>query len=1015
MAQGITSSASFLVGDKVQDPHGERGVVVQVSGDHCMVSFPTGDRWCQTSDLRKQGPDLRERLLSHDFSVSEEYSLALQALYLRHAYKYDPLSGLSNARVEPMAHQIYVAHRVVTKLWPRMILADEVGLGKTIEAGLVIKELRARGVADRVLVVCPANLTEQWRSELAKKFNEEFEVFDGTAVKQYSKGRRNPWQERDSIVCSLQFAVRNQADILKAHWDLVVFDEAHRVRRRMQGRKWQSTKAYALADELKESTGGLLLLTATPMQLDTSELFSLIELVEPGLYPSLVEYEARYWLLPALNETMKLLQRWESMTEAERSRRTEECASTLADLGVPIPQKARLLDDSSFRDKLMDELVRRHPMADVMVRNRRSEIKDLKLAKREASKLLVEPSADEIAAYEHVSDYIRTQYNLAQREKQTAIGFLMVTYQKMLCSSTAAVKASFARRVEKLKKALADSAPVPRSRAVPFSEEEARESEEPSSVIEQLELLHTAGEADRARHEIAALESLITELASIEDSKARELVKAIRAILAENPEEKVLVFTQFIETQMYLVEALRSRGITVSAFNGSMQPEEKEKAVRDFRDRCSVMVSTEAGGEGRNLQFCHYLINYDLPWNPMRVEQRIGRIDRIGQKSKRVHIVNLALADTIEERVLQVLERRIRLFEQSVGSLDPILGDLEQRIEDIVMKGGDETDFEDLGRSLEERVKEALENEKRLSDFVMDRASLRLDKVHELLGRSSLARQTDLRTYLEAAIDFYGGRISPHPEGGMVITFSDGLRRKLGLKSAQFRGFFRDQTSDQSDDYDFFGFGHPAVDALVDLPVSSGATVGQRSLPAEDLPRGLYLEVFWELLGQGHRQSAVMIRHLCNESGVVASEPVYHLPPLGGPADAPLPSWVERALIESHQKALEVDYAEERRRFEEEHESLRTEALRRENRIYDYRRRRLEGEIEEHRRWIAEKEVGGSENDRRVLPARKGLLEKAVERLRDLDHEHEEEIRRIESIKPSVQARMLAVGLVMLR
>jgi superfamily II DNA or RNA helicase len=955
--------------------------------------------------------------LGKQLAVSEEYALCLQALYLLHAYRYDPLSGLSNARIDPMLHQIYVAHRVVSKLSPRMILADEVGLGKTIEAGLVIKELRARGVADRTLVICPANLTEQWRSELATKFNEEFEVFDSTAIKQYSKARRNPWTQRDSIICSLPFAVRNAQRILEADWDLVVFDEAHRVRRRRQGRKWHATKAYDLADELKEKVGGVLLLTATPLQLDVSELFSLIELVEPGLYPDFENYDMRRWMLPKLNEVMKLLQGWGSLTTSEQEQHASKIITILQEVQIPISVTLARLNDSSFREQLMDELVRKHPLAEVMVRNRRSEIRSGPSWKRVARKVLVEPTQEELDVYNDVSRYILYQYNQAQEEKQRAVGFLMVAYQKMLCSSAAAVQDSFRRRLKKL---LAQSPqqkkPGDSARTSSVDLEEAREAEELSSVIEQLEPLFGAWDkSERLSAEIRALRNLIARLDAIQDSKAAKLVEIVKKTLEENPDEKILVFTQFIETQRYIANLLHEAGIRVSTFNGRMKPEDKERAVHEFRERCNVMVSTEAGGEGRNLQFCHIVLNYDLPWNPMRIEQRIGRVDRIGQKSPTVDIINLATARTIEQRVLEVLERRIRLFEESVGSLDPILGDVEQRIEDLVMRGADEAAFDELGTDLEKQVREALEKERALADFVMDRASLRLDRVNELLGRNPSARRTDLQTYFENAIEFYGGRMSQHPQGGLLISLTEPFARKLKLRNAQYRGVFNPDDSSITESYDFFGFGHPLVDALVSHPIDSKAVCGMRALPAEDLPKGTYVETFWELQSHGLRKSGTLIRHVCDSNGVLLSEPLRCLPPLGAYADVPMPEWVSEAIDASNRHVLDSDYEKEMASLKVEHASLQEEALRREERIFKYRKARLESKIKAQREWIQEKEATGTEKDLKVLPARKGLLEKEIARLEELQRTHADEVARIRSLRPNLQAQLVAVGLVVLR
>jgi hypothetical protein len=283
--------AGLLAGERVRRAAtGEDGVVLS-AGDGVLVqvAFSSGTVWIHREELEKLPEGPAERLAAAELGQLEPYGLRLQSLYLRHAYRYDPLTGLSSARIEPQLHQVFVAHRVTQKLQPRMILADEVGLGKTIEAGLIIKELRARELLRRVLIIVPASLQLQWQSELKSKFNEDFEILDGAALQYLGRGKANPWMTRQNVICSLPFASspKHAEQIIEAEWDLVIFDEAHRVRRSLQGAaKTKTTQAYRLADELKELVNGLLLLTATPMQVHPFELYSLIELVEPGLFPS---------------------------------------------------------------------------------------------------------------------------------------------------------------------------------------------------------------------------------------------------------------------------------------------------------------------------------------------------------------------------------------------------------------------------------------------------------------------------------------------------------------------------------------------------------------------------------------------------------------------------------------------------------------------------------------------------------------------------------------------------------
>src|SRR5260221_3474305 len=338
----------MLAGERVRrGATGEDGVVLSAGdGTLLQVAFPSGTVWIHPDEVEKLPEGPAERLAAGEVGHLEPYGLRLQSLYLKHAYRYDPLTGLSSARIEPQLHQVFVARRVTQKLQPRMILADEVGLGKTIEAGLIIKEVRARELVSRVLIIVPASLQLQWQSELRSKFNEEFEVLDGAAMQYLGRGGANPWMARQNIICSLPFATtpRRAEQIIEAEWDLVIFDEAHRIRRSLQGAsKPRATLAYRLADELKELVNGLLVLSATPMQVHPFELYSLIELVEPGLFPTFRVYDSRRGFLPRLNALMKALVGWNALSDADQAAAAEASAELLGDLGIPVARAVSLL------------------------------------------------------------------------------------------------------------------------------------------------------------------------------------------------------------------------------------------------------------------------------------------------------------------------------------------------------------------------------------------------------------------------------------------------------------------------------------------------------------------------------------------------------------------------------------------------------------------------------------------------------------------------------------------------
>lgn len=982
----------------------ETGVVIEVLDDLLKVIFPSGSTLVSVDDVEPAAPETVSALAAGKLGELAGFKLRLRALFLRHAYRYDEMSGLSSARIEPALHQIYIAHRVTQKLQPRMILADEVGLGKTIEAGLIIKELKARSLLNRILIVCPASLQIQWQQELQSKFNEAFEIMDGAAVQYFGKNNANPWLQRDEVITSLNL-VSNQKHIdrvLEADWDLVIFDEAHKVRRwRQSPTNVKVTNAYRLADDLKEIVSGLLLLTATPMQLHPFELFSLVELVEPGLFNGYEAFEAKGKQLPRLNDLMLALRAWPTLSTDDRAAVLLRHKKLISALGKATRPEA--LDDKEFREGLMDVVSNEHPLAGVMVRNRKSEV--LKTAiKRNAKRVMVDLSPEEEANYADISSYIRDVYNASQVRKKMVTGFLMVSYQKMLTSSSHAIRKSLQGRLAGLRK---NSEDVKLSQAELADRREAAELDLAIADLQGME-----GDPAALAWEIEVLEGLIERLGRTRDSKAVYLVDAIiDPIFQERPDEKVLIFTQFIETQLYLEFVLKRRGLNVAIFNGRLNLDEKEEAVRRFKGDVQVLISTESGGEGRNFQFCHLMVNYDLPWNPMKVEQRIGRLDRIGQK-RQVFIYNLACRNTLEERVLSVLETRIGLFEESVGALDPILGEVESEIERIAMDDVARFDeqFTTYEATLDERVREAREKEVAWADFALDRASFRRDDAEVLLSRAPLARWTDLKDFAADALSYLGGFLSDHSEGGDSVSLSPKLGATLGMKISAVRGTFDPSVARDREDLSFFAVGHPLVDGLLDLvgvPEAPTTTVFQSSVV-----KAPQLQIFYEVASDGIRGKGKLLVHKVGENLEVRSEVLDALPALGTPVydRRPLPEWVVEALRQSG-IVFEKEFRMEREESQTIEQEQNAQELQRAARIFDYRRLRLERIIEEQGAWIERVEAAGSGRERKILPARKGKLRKDSKRLESLEDEHSVLVQAIRNKKSTTRGGAIAAAL----
>ncbi|MYB46070.1 MAG: hypothetical protein F4X74_14205 [Acidimicrobiia bacterium] len=960
------------------------------------MAFPTGPEYLDVSAIETLPPDPEAALLNGDLGHTELYGLRIQALYLQHAYRHDDLAGLSNARIEPAFHQVMVALQVLSKSRPRMILADEVGLGKTIEAGLILKELRARQIVDRVLIVVPASLQWQWQQELRSKFNEPFEVLDSALLKSLSRRGENPWLRHDNVITSLSLARREaHAElIVEAGWDLVVFDEAHRVRRSLHGKRVSATLGYQLADELKEAVDGMLLLTATPMQLHPYELYSLIELVEPGICDSFEQYEQNKHQLPLLAQHARDVQQWEVLGQGQKNLLTDFFRSHGIDLYR-----------TEGRRSAMELLDRKHPFARTMIRNRKVDVGGF--TKRDPQIIFVQLDDDELELYQDISNYLRHQYNIAQASKQRAIGFLMVTYQKMLASSSNAVRTALKRRIMRLSEKLGTNEELidtTDNNLVPGDPRELSTAVE----VNDYKLLH----ADHAglREEIAVLQGLVGRLGTMRDTKAKTLVHTMLKEIP--PEEKVIVFTQFLETQSFLQQTLRHHGYEVEVFNGRMNQQQKDEAVIRFRRQSQVLIATEAGGEGRNFQFAHVMVNYDLPWNPMKVEQRIGRLDRMGQK-KDVVIYNLACAGTIEERILDVLHKRIRLFEESVGALDPILGTVEDDIRSLAFDEVSATSGQsrDVEAELEQRVHQArmLENEKQ--HLALDPATFRRDQANSLVDERIMAGPSDLQSYMERTLRYFGGRLTHHPDGGVGIYLSQDLQRQLGARAGSYRGVFDYREALEREDLEFLAFGQKLVDSIVDLPITIRPAVAcHRQL--SNVRGGPYLEVFYAVEADGPVRSGEFVHHLVSEDMNVSERLVTEMPVIGEPLRGrTVPDWVLEAMEASNIKLSERQ-RDMKARVDSHHRAWLEEEIDRARRIYRDRDRRLRQRIADSEARVQKWTASDDPREKRILPAVRGKLKADQQRLSRVEEDRDSRIRQLQSKRSSVSVRVLASAVV---
>lgn len=927
------------------------------------------------------------------FESPSRLSLGLRALHFREALAGDGMMCIHTSRVELMGHQVAIAHRAVQEHNPRYLLADEVGLGKTMEAGLILKEMKARGLADRVLVVAPSTLVPQWVSEMGSKFNEDFEVHDSAKVRELRSARPgdNPWSAGGNVITSLQYARKDgvRGEVADAHWDIVIFDEAHHLRRKLDGREVRMTKAFRLAEKLRDRCGAMLLLTATPLQLQSYEFYSLLELIDPGRFPDYNHFEAyRQKAMGCLNAAIRLLAGIGERTPTQEKRGAfGDLAGTLEWLrasmprahpqpGPPLAGWQGSILDAVWRRDLLRELLEYQVAGGRMMRNRKSDVFPGG-PRRKAATIRLALTAEERRAYDLVSAYVRRGYSKAVQDGNSALGFVMTVFQKLVTSSRAALISAFENRIRRLREAPEEHADGLEDDIEDFDMlEEAQQDE----LMARLYSIRSFDD------EAAVLAELCEVLRGFgEDTKARALADSLDAILGADPSEKVLVFTQFHATQEFLRSELSAR-YRVAVFNGRMSREEKEAAIRAFRDSAQVMISTEAGGEGRNFQFAHIMFNYDLPWNPMRVEQRIGRLDRIGQ-TRVVNIYNFSYGDTVEQRILDALYDRIGLFEETIGAVEPILGDIEAEIAGLLMR-----DVRDLDReieryelSLSDRIADAREIERRLEDFTMDTRLFQMEPLDALLGRKPAVTSDQLRRFVVELVTKRGGFVTD--AYGDVTTIRVPADFPLARTSARtLSGTFDIGYARRNEQVDFLAFGHQFIEDCLD------AAAGEPLSPMVACVQGsgvlfVYLAEFSDIrstrrlvpvyIGDGMAHSPEESRRKLG--ALLAGK-------MGECAGSQSGADISRHLEAAEAAALVIIRA-----MAQEMRSGNAELVKREvarlDRLHAFKERKLADQMDRDTARLAKMLASGDERHRKVAPAIQGRIDKARRELDGLDGE----------------------------
>jgi superfamily II DNA or RNA helicase len=611
----------------------------------------------------------------------ESFFLVMEAQRIRYAHQFDPLFAVSVAQVDPLPHQIEaVYHYILRNPRIRFLLADDPGAGKTIMTGLLLKELKYRGLVRRTLIVVPGHLKDQWLREMKERFGETFTVVDRNVIN--ATWGRNVWQEQPQVITSMDFAKQHDvmATLSEVHWDLVVVDEAHKMAAYRYGEKTTRTERYRLGELLSRTSNFLLFLTATPHRGDPENFRLFLDLLQPGFFAN----------SELLNESVKNA------------------------------------DNPLFLRRLKEDL--KDFDGRPLFPPRRVVTKTYRL------------SDDEKKLYNAVTDYVEKSYNKALAAEKRNVAFALLILQRRLASSLRAVRRSLERRKERLEELLKLGKWLAERGTIDEEElEDAPEAERLKREEELVERLTAAETREELQTEINTLAELIRLARDAErhelETKLTELRKVMEDEQIQQTQEKLLIFTESRETLEYLAEKLKGWGYSVATLHGGMNLDDRIRAEHEFRERAQVMVSTEAGGEGINLQFCSLMVNYDIPWNPNRLEQRMGRIHRYGQQ-KEVHIYNLVAADTREGKVLEALFRKLERIQNALGS---------DRVFDII---GEVIP----GRSLKELIVEAIANRRTLEDIVAEIEAMSdeeaVRKAREAVLEGLATRHIDLQRVL---------------------------------------------------------------------------------------------------------------------------------------------------------------------------------------------------------------------------------------------------------------------------
>ena len=728
-----------------------------------------------------------EKIKDNDFDNPLLFAVRILSEKIESLFYQDKIISACNFSIIPLPHQILTVNNVLEKQFlPRCLIADEVGLGKTIEAALIFEELKFRKMVKRILIVAPSGLTRQWQDELKTKFNEDFVLMTKESFKSFQEvhGEDNVWTHYDKVITSVDFLKPKPLDdelsqkdwdrrnwhnefitdrCINSSWDMVIFDEAHNLSKSGEGLE---TARYKLGKGLAEVAPILLLLTATPHQGDSEKFKHLLKLIDP------------------------------------------------------------------YKFYAKDSLTPENVSSGTIKNNKRAAVdfKGNRIFKNRIPQLIKIPQVEgdiEQQLYDKVTEYVSKYYDLAAREKNFPVMFLLIIYQRMVSSSSRAIFKSMKKRLRYLKTDYISANNFKNLELDELKDVNLQEVYDEISNIDDdnLNNIPPSNIPPIMVEEINMLEQCVNlaQRASQgrQDFKMRKLLEVIDTVIFEekNIDTKFIIFTEFIETQNYINEVLTGMGYTTTLFNGNMSLDEKIKSKTRFKEECQFLITTDSGGEGINLQFCNIMINYDLPWNPMKIEQRIGRIDRIGQ-TKDVRIFNFILEDTVEERVHSILDSKLDLIAEEFGDdkRNDVLTALsdEHNFDGIYMgtitNELNEKELERIGASIYAQAKDIIKNQDFLIPFTESGNSQEIQSymlgsennlIKNLIYSYAKLNNVGIKEYTRKKDVYY---FDEHLDGDKLknIVFD----RKIAL---------------ENEGYDYLNVNHPFVRNIVENNVKSDA------------------------------------------------------------------------------------------------------------------------------------------------------------------------------------------------